>query len=91
MQSLNRRTDDAAIYLLHKLLVGEWNGRNGTHTACVEAYVSLANALVVFRYGKHLIVFAVGQDKDRALNAIEKLLNDNRLAGIAKHTAQHVA
>ena len=50
-----------------------------------------ANALVVLGLRQDLIVDAIGEGKDGALDTIEILLDDYPCRSIAKHTTQHIA
>ena len=91
MQALDGRTDDTAIHLLHEGLVRKRDRGYRTHTAGIQTHIALADPLIIFRYGQHLVILAIRQYKDRALDAIQELFDDHGLAGLAKHTAQHIA
>ena len=82
--------DDVGAYFLHEDVVGKGNGRHAAHAAGVQTLVTLTDAFVVLGYGEHLVVLAVGQHEDGALDAAEKLLDDHRGAGVAEHAAQHL-
>ena len=84
------RTDDAVLDFLHPFLVSKRHRRYASHATGVQACVVLTDTLVVFCFGKYLIVFAICQRKDRALDAAEELLNDNFGGSVAKHTAEHL-
>ena len=84
------RTDDAILDFLHPLLVGKGHRRYTTHAAGVQSRVVLTDTLVVFGLGKYLIVFAICQDEDRALDAAEELLNDDLSGSVAEHSAEHL-
>ena len=90
-QSLYRGADDARLHFRHERLVGERDGRHGAHAAGVQPDVALADALVILRHGQYLIVLPIREDEDGALDAVEELLDDDRPAGVAEHTAQHLA
>ena len=68
-QPINGRLYYAFLYLLHPFLSGERHGSNATHTAGIEACVTLADALVILCLGQYLVVLAVREHKDRALYA----------------------
>ena len=78
------------FHLLHPLLGSKGYGTDRTHTARVKTGISLANALVVLGFRQYLIVFAISQYKNAALDAAHKFLDDHTTAGIAKHAAQHL-
>ena len=65
-------------------------GRNGTHTAGVEAGIAFAYAFVVFGYGQYAVVVAVGEYEYRALDTREKLFDNHGFAGTAKHPVEHL-
>ena len=89
-KTCNRRAHDTLLDLAHKLLVGKRNGRNGTHTACIQTGVALANTLVVLRNGQNLIVLTVGCNKHRALDTAQILLNHHAGTRLAKLTIEHL-
>ena len=76
-ETLYRRTDDTVFHLLHPFFGGERNRRDRPHTAGVQACVMLSDTLVVLGLGENLVMLSVGQDKDRALDATHKFLNDH--------------
>ena len=84
------RTDDALVNLLHPLLGSEWYRGNATHTASVQTGIVLADALVILRLRKNLVVLAVCQYEYRALNATEEFLDDYACRSVAEHTAEHL-
>ena len=55
-KTLNGRTDDALIHLLHPLLGSEWYRGNTTHTAGVQTGIVLADALVILSLWQNLVV-----------------------------------
>lgn len=89
-ESFHGGGDDALVNLLHELLVGKIHGADGTHAACVEACVVLADALVVLGCGEDMVVLAVGEDEDAELYAIEVLFDDHLGGGCAELAAEHV-
>ena len=89
-QSLHGRTDDAVFHFLHPLLRGEGDGRDAAHATGVESGVVLADALIVFSLRQDLIMLAIGQHKDGALDAGEELLDDDLCRGIAEHAVEHL-
>ena len=91
MQAGDGWLDDASAHLVHECLVGKTHGRYRAHAACVQARVTLANALVVLGNGQQAVVLAVGDDKHRALNALKELLDDHRCARLAKLAVEHCA
>ena len=90
LQTLYGRTDNALLHLLHPLLRGEGYRTDAAHAARVQTGVVLANALVVLGFGQNLVVVAVSQHEDRALDAAEELLDDHTARRIAEHAAQHL-
>ena len=89
-QTLNGRTDDAILHLLHPLLRGEGNGGDGTHAACVQACVVLSDTLVVLGLRENLVVLPIRQDEDTALNTTEEFFYHHLRGGVAEHTTQHL-
>ena len=50
----------------------------------------LSDALVVLGLGQNLVVLAIGEDEDRALDATHELLDDYAARSVAEHAAQHL-
>ena len=76
-QSLNSRTDDAVLNLLHPLLCGKRHRCNTTHTTGVQTSVMLADTLVVLSLGQDLVVFTISKYEYRALYTAHELLDDH--------------
>ena len=83
--------DDAVVHLSHKCIVGEADGRDGTHASGVEPGVAFANALIVLSHGEHLIVIAVGEHKHRALYSRKKFFDNHSAARSTEHAVEHLA
>ena len=90
-QPFDGRADDLFFHLRHISVVGKRNGRNGTHTAGIQAGVAFADAFIIFGYGEHFVVCTVGHDEYGAFDTCQELFDNDCLAGIAEHTVQHVA
>ena len=90
-QSFDGRTDDLFIHLCHIGFIGKRDGRNGTHTTCVETCVAFADTFIVFGYREHFVVCPVGHDEYRAFDTCHELFDKDCLAGVAEHSVQHIA
>ena len=89
VQAVDGRFDDAGAHLLHERVVGKGYGRHAAHAPGVQSGVAFAHALVVFGHRQDLVMSAVGQDEDAALDTAQVLFNQHRSAGVAEHAAQH--
>ena len=90
-QSLYGRTDNTLVHLRHKYLIRKRNRGNGSHATGIQARIALADTLIIFRYRKHLVIVAIRQDEYGAFDTIQELLDHDRLARVAKHSAQHIS
>jgi len=65
---------------------------DSTHTAGVQAGVTLADTLVVLCDGQYAVTaIAVCEDEDRTFDAFEELLDDDSGRRCAEHAAKHLA
>ena len=76
-QSLNSRTDNAILYLLHPFPGGERHRGYRTHTTGVQTRVVFSDTLVVLCLWQNLIVFTICQYEDTALDTTQKFLDDH--------------
>ena len=83
-QAFDSGADDTLLDTLHEGFVCKDHGRDGAHTAGIQARVSLANALVVLSNREHAPVTTIRSDEDRALDTMEVLLDDDTRAGRSK-------